>query len=365
MCYNNSVGALTCLKFNFEELDAMKIKIFPIILSVCLLFTSVLLASCDLDKDSAADGNTTQDKYSNQINISVLNGTTGFGIAKLMEDVSSGSSAFENAKFSVESDPSNILSGLINGSIDIAALPTNAAANVYNKTGGKVKIAAVNTLGVLYVVVNSENVVLPRTGGIEALRGKTVYCPAQNPAFIMKALCEKSGLKVGEDIIIDTAYSQPADLRAAIVSGKVDIAVLPEPMVTIATSANDKLCTAIDLTHEWNKVFTNDSLMQGCIVVRTDWLEQNAVAFEQFMKEYKASVEYVNTNVDDAAKLIVKHNIFTNESVAKKAIPNCNIKFVDGDEMAQGLNKFFEALYSVAPASIGNNIPANDIYYKK
>lgn len=328
----------------------MKTKILALILCVCTLLSVLTLTSCK--------------RYDEKINVSVLNGTTGFGIAKLMDDVKNGESALRGAEISVESDPTSIVAGLINGSIDIAALPTNAAANVYNKMGGKVQIAAVNTFGVLYLVVNGEKLNLENGAGIEALRGKTVYCPAQNPAFIFKALCEANGLAVGKDIIIDTAYAQPADLRAAVVSGQVDIAVLPEPMVTIAKSANNKLTVALDITSEWNKAFKTDSLMQGCIVVRTEWLDENRAAFKQFMKEYKASVEFVNTDTDEAAKLIYTHGIFTNEAVAKKAIPNCNIKFVDGDEMARGLEEFFEILYSVAPASIGNKIPESDIFYK-
>ncbi len=342
----------------------MKMRILSIILCVCMVISVISLVACDKKDSQDGEGNTVQEKYNNEIKISVLNGTTGFGMAKLMEDVKNGDSAFTNAQISVETDPSNILAGLINGSIDIAALPTNAAANVYNKTSGKVQIAAVNTLGVLYVVINGEKVNLNDADGLAALEGKTVYCPAQNPAFIFKALCQASGLEVGKDIIIDTAYAQPADLRAAVVSGKVDIAVLPEPMVTIAKSANDKLEVAFDLTAEWDKVFDAGSLMQGCIVVRTEWLENNTEAFKKFMEEYKASVEYVNSNTDDAAKLIAEHNIFTNEAVAKMAIPNCNIKFVTGDEMAKGLDKFFASLFSVAPASIGDKLPDSNIYYK-
>ena len=342
----------------------MKTKIISILMCVSLIFTAISLVACNDKPEDVTDGNTVQEKYETKMNISVLTGTTGFGMAKFIDDVTLGTSAFANPKFSFESDPSNILSGLINGSVDIAALPTNAAANVYNKTGGKVQIAAVNTLGVLYVVVNGENESISTESGIEALRGKTVYCPAQNPAFIFEAICKANGLVVGEDIIIDTAFAQPADLRAAVASGQVDIAVLPEPMVTIAMSANKSISVVFDLTEEWDKVFEAGSLMQGCIVVRTEWLQNNKEAFKQFMAEYKASLEYVNTNSDDAAKLIVKHNIFTNEAVAKKAIPNCNIKFVDGDQMAEGLNSFFTMLYSIAPASIGNKIPDSNIYYK-
>ena len=329
-------------------------RILSLILCGALIFSAMALVSCNNRKNK--DGN---------INISVLNGTTGFGIAKLMDDVKSGKSTINNAKITVESDPFNITSGLINGTVDIAALPTNAAANVYNKTGGKIKIVAVNTLGVLYVVANGTKINISNEDGLEALRGKTVYCPAQNPEFIFKALCQANGLEVGKDIIIDTAYAQPSDLRAAVIAGKADIAVLPEPMVTIAKSGNTAIYTAFDLTDEWNKVFDEGSLMQGCIVVRTEWLENNKEAFEAFMREYKASVEFVNTNTSDAARLIAAHGIFTNDKVAERAIPNCNIRYVDGEEMACGLNEFFKTLYSVAPASIGNKLPDENIYYKK
>ncbi len=332
----------------------MKKKLLSLVLCVILVASSLVFVSCKGNVDSGE-----------KINISVLNGTTGFGIAKLMDDVKNSKSSIKNAEITVEMDPVNITSGLINGTIDIAALPTNAAANVYNKTGGKVKIAAVNTLGVLYVVANSTKVTLDNADGLAALKGKTVFCPAQNPEFIFGAICEANGLEVGKDIIIDTSYAQPADLRAAVISGKVDIAVLPEPMVTIAKSGNTAIYTAFDLTNEWNKVFDEGSLMQGCIVVRTEWLENNKEAFEQFMSEYKKSVEFVNTNTAEAAKLIAAHGIFTNEAVAAKAIPNCNIKYVDGDIMAEGLYEFFKTLYSIAPASIGNKIPDKNIYYKK
>ena len=332
----------------------MKIRALSLVLCVVMIITSLVFVSCK---------NVNEDEK--EINISVLNGTTGFGIAKLMDDVKNDKSSLSNVNFTVETDAANITAGLINGSIDIAALPTNAAANLYNKTVGKIKIAAVNTLGVLYVVVNTENV--NYGAGIidfEFLKGKTVYCPAQNPAFIFTALCEANGLEVGKDVIIDTAYAQPADLRSAIVSGKVEIAVLPEPMVTIAKNANQSINTVMDLTSEWDKVFDEGSLMQGCIVVRTEWLENNQETFDKFMSEYKASIEFVNTNADEAAAMISTHKIFENKVVAQKAIPNCNIKYVDGDEMAAGLDKLFSVLYSVAPASIGNKLPDSGIYYK-
>lgn len=169
------------------------------------------------------------------INVTVLSGTTGFGMAPLMQKAADGEAAL-NYNFKVEADASNISAALIKGEIDIAALPTNAAATLYNKTSGKIQLLAINTRGVLYLLDNGN--------GIESfadLKGKTVYVPAQNPTFIFKYLCEQNGLTAGTegdvDVLISNKYAAPAELQANVAAGTVTLAVLPEPMVTIALSA--------------------------------------------------------------------------------------------------------------------------------
>lgn len=327
----------------------MKKQIRILITILCLALVAAALSSCSTVK--------LDDEL--EIKISVLNGTTGFGAAKLMSDAKAGNTLL-NYNITVETDASNITAGLINGSIDIAALPTNAAATVYNKTEGKIKIAAVNTLGVLYLMTNGVEI-----SSVADLEGKTVYCPAQNPSFIFEAICRANGLIPGENITIDTAYAQPADLRTALVSGQVDIAVLPEPMVTIAKSANNALATALDLTAEWEKVYGEDTLMQGCIVVRTEWAEAHPKELEEFLDNYKESVEFTTENAKEASQMIVEAGIFAQAPVAEKAIPNCNIVYIDGDDMAEALDVFFAKLYDVKPASVGGKLPDSNIYLTK
>ena len=293
-----------------------------------------------------------------EINFTVLNGTTGFGAAKLISNAQSGNTNL-NYNFTIETDPSLVTAGLINGSIDIAALPTNAAATVYNKTKGGVKIVAVNTLGVLYLMVNGEKMTVENLSDLE---GKTVYCPAQNPAFIFEAICRAQGVSV----TIDTAYAQPADLRTALVSGAVDIAVLPEPMVTIAKANNSNLVTALDLTDEWENAYGENTLMQGCIVVRTEWAETHPKELAELLDEYESSVKFTVKNPTAAAELIVSTGVFSGAAgVAAKAIPNCNIVYIDGNEMASSLSVFFEKLYAISPAAVGGSIPDSGIYLVK
>lgn len=165
------------------------------------------------------------------VRVWTLNGTTGFGMAQLMNQKKNGSTAL-NYQFTVETQPTNVRDAMINGNADIAAVPTNLAAALNKATGGEVLVIALNTRGVLYVVANTAKVTAPTS--LADLNGKKIYCPAQNPTFIAKALFEKAGITVEID---STTYDEPAELQAAVAQGLVDLAILPEPMVTIAKAA--------------------------------------------------------------------------------------------------------------------------------
>ena len=292
------------------------------------------------------------------VNIMVLNGTTGFGMAKLISDTAAGEAAL-NYNISVETDASNVTAALINGTTDIAALPTNAASVVYNKTEGAVQLLALNTRGVLYLVTDGSVTV----ESFEDLKGQTVYAPAQNPTFIFQYLCEQNGLTVGEDVIIDNAYAQPADLRTAVAAGEVSVAVLPEPMLTMARSGNENLVTAMDLTAEWDKVAPEGSLVQGCVVVRAEFAAEHPNEVAKFLEEYGASIEFLSGDAETVGAVIEESGVFAKGAVAAKALPNCNVCFITGEEMKAAMADFLQIMYETAPASIGGEIPGDDFYY--
>ena len=326
----------------------MKNSIFTKIIIFALALTFVLgLTSC---------GKIVKIDDELEINVSVLNGTTGFGMAKLMYESANSDKILLNYQFKVETDASVLTAGLINGDVDIAALPTNAASVVYNKTNGAVKVLALNTLGVLYVVENGNTV-----KSFSDLEGKTVYCPAQNPAFVLEYVAKLAGV----NLTIDTTYAQPTALMQFVAaSPEGTVAVLPEPVLSVAKSKNANLNTVLDLTAEWNANATDSQLVQGCIVARTEFIENHPKEVEEFLIDYEASVEHVNTNPSEVATLVVELGIYAGAAtVAEKAIPKCNIKFIDGDEMKTALSGFLSAMESVNPSSIGGKIPADDFYY--
>ncbi len=287
------------------------------------------------------------------VRVMTLNGTTGFGIAGLIADAAEGNAAL-NYDFSVETDASNITAALVSGDVDIAALPTNAAAALYNKTGGKVQVLALNTRGVLYVVSDGSEEI----SSLQDLDGKTVYAPAQNPTFIFRTLCDAAGVNV----TIDNTYAQPADLNTAAASGEVALAVLPEPMVTIARAQNAALIPVLDVTAEWDKVFTPGSLVQGCVVVRTAFAAEHPAETKAFLEEYGKSVALLEEDPAAAAQAIEACGIFAKAAVAEKAIPRCNLCFITGADMQAALSAFLETMAASAPESIGGAVPAEDFY---
>ena len=326
-------------------------KIFCILLAVAMMAS---FAACG-EKEPAPQEEVAE---AVPVNVMVLNGTTGFGMAGLIHNAAAGA-AEQEYNISVETDASNITAALISGSVDIAALPTNAASVVYNKTEGAVQALALNTRGVLYLVsdgsVEIEN--------FSSLQGQTVYVPAQNPSFIFEHLCKANGLVVGEDVIIDKTYAQPADLRTAVAAGEVSLAVLPEPMVTIASAENEAIKVAMDLTEQWDLVAPEGSLVQGCVVVRTQFAQEHPEQVAAFLKEYEASIALCSEDAATAAAYIAEAEIFANEKVAAAVMPRCNICFVTGEEMSTQLSTYLELMAEVNPQSIGGAVPAEDFYY--
>lgn len=321
-----------------------------------ILLASLLLglAACGAAPESTAP-ETSVATEDTAVRVMVLNGTTGFGMAKLINDAAEGAAALDYS-FSVETDASAVTAALISGSCDIAALPTNAAATVYNKTEGAVQMLAINTLGVLYVVANTHAL---SVDSLQDLAGMTVYAPAQNPSFLFQAILSATGV---EDVTIDNSFAQPADLRTALAAGEVDIAVLPEPMVTIACSANEALAPVLDLTAEWDAVYPEGSLVQGCLVGRRDFIEANPAAVETLLAEYEASIAYLS-EAEDAGSVIEAAGVFSNGAVAQKAIPNCNVCFLTGEDMKSAMSRFSDILFDVQPAALGGALPGDDFYY--
>lgn len=353
------------------------------IVAMLLLITISLGLMTACDKDTAVDDDESQESASGSESVGnvsdsgennadtdapktddttakiiLLNGTTGMGAANMMAE--------KDPQFSFEiATAADVVSAaMISGSADIAAVPTNLASVLYNKTKGNVKVAAINTKGVLYILENGSSIT-----SFDSLKGKTVYVPGlgSNPEYLLKYLCAKNGLEVGKDITIDgTTYPSPDELTTAVVAGKADIALLPEPKVTVIKSKNANINVALDITAEWEKACgAENTLVQGCIIVRTEFAENHPEVVEKFLTQYKASIEKIVTDAETSAANMAELGILPSKEVALKAIPGCNICYMEGEEMKTALSYLFSALYEIEPKSVGGAVPDDTIYYTR
>ena len=253
---------------------------------------------------------------------------------------------------------------LVQGEIDIAAVPANLASVLYNNTEGSVEVLAINTLGVIYIVESGDTVT-----SVEDLRGKTIYASGKGstPEYALNYILSENGIDPASDVTIEWK-SEHAECLSALMAEENAIAMLPQPFVTTAQTKSDTIRVALDLTEEWDKLQEGSdapsTLITGVVVARREFVEQNPEAVSAFMDHYKESVDFVNSNVEEAAQLVGQYDIVTAE-VAQKALPECNITFIEGSEMKDNLSGYLAVLLEQNPQSVGGALPADDFYYSR
>ena len=288
------------------------------------------------------------------LRVGSLKGPTTMGLVNLMSEVENG--AKSGYSFEMQSQPDVIMSELVSGKLDIALLPANVAAVAYNKTNHGVSAIDINTLGVLYCVTGDESV-----KSVKDLAGKTVLSTGQgaSPEYVLNYLLEKNGVTD-----CDVQFkSEATEIAALLKQDPSQIAILPQPFVTVATAQNDQLKVAFSLTDEWKSVSPDSKLLTGVTVVRNEVLENRAADVDQFIADHQASTEKANTDVDATAELVAKYGIIAKAPVAKKALPNCNIVAIAGDEMKTDLAGYLQVLCDANPKSVGGTMPEDDFYY--
>ena len=294
------------------------------------------------------------------VKVGALKGATTLGLLPL-EDKAANGEAGENYEFSMMTAADELLPMMIKGELDIALLPSNVASILYQKTNGGVTVIDINTLGVLYMVSGDSSVT-----GVENLAGKTIYLTGKRttPDYVLHYILSGNGMDADSDCTLE--YKSEATEVAALLAENPDaIGLLPQPFVTAACAQNDALSVILDMNAEWEKLQGEDGsrLVTGVTVVRNEFLQEHENAVAAFMEEHQASAQSMNSDVENGAKLAAASGIIAKEPIALKAIPKCNITYIDGADMKQAMSGYLEVLYEQNPESIGGALPGDDFYY--
>lgn len=288
------------------------------------------------------------------IQVGALTGPTAMGMVKLLED---GKETYEPTILGAADE---LVPLILQGEIDIASVPANLAATLYNKTEGGITVLAVNVLGVLYIgEYNTEDL-----NSLADLKGRTIYATGKGstPEYFLRYVLSQNGIDPDKDVIIEWK-SEPSEVVALLNAEQKGIAMLPQPYVTAAAAQlGEGFRVALSLSEEWAALDNGTLCTTAVVMARSEFVEQNPEAVEAFLAELEASVQWVNENVADAAQLCGDYGIIK-APVAQKAIPQCNLVCITGTDMQQALSGCLNVIFEENPKAVGGALPESDFYY--
>ena len=311
---------------------------------------------CDLPPEESDPFPAPADFEAMDIPVGTLNGNTGVATAWLMYQAEQGLTA-DHYDFTIFTAPDQATAALLSGEVQIAALPTNVAASLYNRSEGMIRLAAIAAYGVLHILENGNEI-----HSIADLAGHTIHTTGEGagPEFILNHVLTQNGLTPGVDVTIEFHANEA--LAAGMAAGQFEISMMPEPMVTSVLAQNEDVRRALDMTDEWGAV-TNGPLVMSTVVVRTDFAETHPEAVARFLELLQQSIETAQVDPDTVGYLAAKFDLIPNAAIAARAIPGCNLIFIAGALMEPTVIGYLEVLYTAYPDSIGGAIPGESFYF--
>lgn len=323
-----------------------KMKLAIVGLLFVLLCASI--SGCGTEKNEAAT-----------IRVGSLKGPTSMGLLFLMEKEQQGE-CLNSYEFQMTAAADELLSLMVKGELDVALVPANVASVLYNKTEGGVSVININTLGVLYMVSGDTSV-----ESIADLAGRTIYLTGKGttPDYVLRYILAENGISE-RDCVLEYK-SEATEVAAHLAENPDAIGLLPQPFVTVACAQNDALAVVLDMNEEWNRLQPENgsSMVTGVTVVRNDFLKENKEAIDLFLEEHGESAAAINEDAATGAVYAVEQQIVAQEPIARKAIPDCNITCITGQEMREALEGYLKVLYEQSPEAVGGNLPGEDFYY--
>ncbi|MFP4526531.1 MAG: ABC transporter substrate-binding protein [Bacteroidales bacterium] len=321
-------------------------RILKTITAIFIIITTISCSSTSNNEDSE------------NIKIATLRGPSAMSMIKMIENLD----ALEDKKteFIVKNEPVQIRPLILQDKVDFAVVPSNMAAILYNKHKSY-SLAAIPVWGTLYLFGADTSI-----HNWSDLKDKKVNLMAKGmtPDVMFRYLLSENGLNPEKDVNLDYSFPTHIELANAIASGKAELGVISEPMVSMVKNRNNQIRSILSLNDEWKKV-TGIEIPQTALLVKSDFSKQNQEWINIFLEEYRESIEWVNNNPEKAAKLIVKNNILEDIQTAEEAIPGCNMKFKFAEESKKTIIQYLEIFYNMNPDIVGGKIPDDEFFYKK
>ena len=315
-------------------------KISTLILTIILV---VNLTGCSLSKD---------------VRVKTYNGLPAISICKLIKEEENIKSSYKTS-YTIESNENKLLESLNKKQIDIALVPTDMAAKVYNKNSSYQICASIGQ-GSYYLVTSDPEV----TGFNSTLINKEIAIAGESSMTdnIVKAILKKNNI---DETLVKFKYTNTVpELVKTLTLGEIYTGIVPETSLTSLLYKHSGLKILASTNDAYENTFDiSEGYPQFSVIVRKDFAKNNKEYVNKFLSKLKESIEFVNNNPLQAGAYGEELKIPIKPQILSKAIKRCNLKFIEIDKFKQNYKYFFEILYNYNNEAVGGTVPDESIYH--
>ena len=291
-------------------------------------------------------------------NVVVPDGIPALTMAKIIKEDSINLDNID-LEYSIEKATDALAAKVLSKEADIAIVPSNLAAQTYNK-GLDYRIVATGSWGSFYLI-SEDNI-----EDLSALEGESITTIGKNltPDIMLRHILELKGLKADQDVSIEY-LNGATELAPNYISGQAKIVSVPEPMLTTIMGKKADTNIILDLNEEWKIAHSSDhGYPQSSLIIKEDIIRDNEDFIKTLLDEYEESIKWANENPDKLGEYAQELDLALNPEVLAKALDRANIKYVPINDSIEDYNKFFEVLFNMEAKVIGGEIPDEGLYFK-
>ena len=315
-------------------------KISTLILTIILV---VNLIGCSLSKD---------------VRVKTYNGLPAISICKLIKEEENIKSSYKTS-YTIESNENKLAESLNKKEVDIALVPTDMAAKVYNKNSSYQICASIGQ-GSYYLVTSDPEVI----GFNSTLINKEIAIAGESSMTdnIVKAILKKNNI---DETLVKFKYTNTVpELVKTLTLGEIYTGIVPETSLTSLLYKHSGLKILASTNDAYENTFDiSEGYPQFSVIVRKDFADNNKEYVNKFLSKVKESIEFVNNNPLQAGAYGEELKIPIKPQILSKAIKRCNLKFIEIDKFKQNYEYFFDILYNYNNEAVGGTVPDESIYH--
>lgn len=315
-------------------------KISTLILTIILV---VNLTGCSLSKD---------------VRVKTYNGLPAISICKLIKEEENIKSSYKTS-YTIESNDKKLVESLNKKQVDIALVPTDMAAKVYNKNSSYQICASIGQ-GSYYLVTSDPEV----RGFNSTLINKEIAIAGESSMTdnIVKAILKKNNI---DETLVKFKYTNTVpELVKTLTLGEIYTGIVPETSLTSLLYKHSGLKILASTNDAYENTFDiSEGYPQFSVIVRKDFAKNNKEYVNKFLSKLKESIEFVNNNPLQAGAYGEELKIPIKPQILSKAIKRCNLKFIEIDKFKQNYEYFFDILYNYNNEAVGGTVPDESIYH--